>query len=247
MFLLADAQFWQGLGKIVGSDIILAGDNAVVIALAVRSLPGQQQFWGRIFGSLGAVGLRVLFVWLITWLLNVPFLKFVGGILLIWIAFKLLKQNADESDEEHVKEGNSFWHAIWIIVVADIVMSFDNVVAIAGAAHGHMGLVIFGLVFSIPLVIFGSGILSDLMKRFPALVWLGAGLLGHVAGDMILSDERVGGALGQSVALLEHRLPILLGAFIVGLGWWFSRKALPGTPAVADRQESAKAAADPSK
>jgi YjbE family integral membrane protein len=223
--------FWEGLWKIIIADIILAGDNAVVIALAVRSLPERQQFFGRMFGAFGAVVLRVLFVWIVTWLLKVPYLQVVGGAALIWIAYKLVRDQASPTEDVEVNAGASLWQAIWIIVVADVVMSFDNVMAISAASmddsgRTHMGLVIIGLLLSIPLVIFGSGLLSHLMKRFPVLVWLGAGLLGHVAAEMILNDNDVRAALGVETAeMLEHRLPFLLGAIIAGIGWWLSWRA----------------------
>lgn len=222
MFMLADAQFWSGLWQVIVADIILAGDNAVVIALAVRSLPERQQFWGRILGAFGAVALRVAFVWLVSALLKIPYLQFAGGLMLVWIAWKLVHQQAGEDEAGHVREGTTLWQAIWVIVLADVVMSFDNVMAIAGASKGHMGLVVFGLIFSIPLVVLGSGILSDLMKRMPVLIWLGAGLLGHVAGSMMLADVRIHDALGAWTHLLEHRAPIALSAIIAALGWWYS-------------------------
>lgn len=222
MFFLADAQFWTGLWQVIIADIILAGDNAIVIALAVRSLPARQQFWGRIFGALGAVGLRVLFVWIVSWLLKVPFLQLLGGVLLLWIAWKLVRQQPDQDEGGHVKESATLWQAVWVIVIADVVMSFDNVMAIAGASKGHLGLVIFGLLFSIPLVVMGSSILSNLMKRFPFLIWLGAGLLGHVAGHMILADVRVHSLLGAWTHALESTAPLALAAAIAACGWWFS-------------------------
>jgi YjbE family integral membrane protein len=224
--MFEDPQFWSGLWKVIIADIVLAGDNAVVIALAVRSLPERQKFWGRIFGSFGAVALRVLFVWIITWLLAVPFLKLVGALLLVWIALKLVQPEHDGEAGAKVHEGNSLGQAIWIIVVADLVMSFDNVMAISAASKGHMGLVIFGLLLSIPLVVFGSGLLSDLMKRYPIIIWLGAGLLGHVAGDMMLTDTRTRIFLGDLAPLLEHKLPIAMAMGIAALGWWLARKKM---------------------
>lgn len=235
MLILADAQFWTGLWQVIIADIILAGDNAVVIALAVRSLPERQQFWGRILGAFGAVGLRVAFVWIVSWLLKVPFLQLAGGLMLLWIAWKLVRQpHGDEGDAE-VKQGTTLWQAVWIIVVADIVMSFDNVMAIAGASKGHMGLVIFGLLFSIPLVVMGSGLLSNLMKRFPVLIWLGAGLLGHVAGHMMLADVHVKQEVGTWLPLLERTVPIAFAVVITLLGWWFSKA--PATAITARRPE----------
>ncbi len=235
MLLLADAQFWTSLWQVIIADIILAGDNAIVIALAVRSLPAKQQFWGRIFGAAGAVVLRVVFVWVVSWMLRIPYLQFVGGLMLVWIAWKLVREQGGGEEEGHVREAATLWHAIWIIVVADVVMSFDNVMAIAGASKGHMGLVIFGLLFSIPLVVLGSGILSDLMKRLPMLIWLGAGLLGHVAGSMMLADVRIHAAIEPWVHLLDHSVPIVLGAVIAAMGWWYSKQ-----PAVASVEHDEK-------
>jgi YjbE family integral membrane protein len=239
MIAAVSPEFWAGLWKIIIADIILAGDNAIVIALAVRSLPERQQFWGRMFGAFGAVALRVFFVWIVSWLLQVPYLQVVGGVALIWIAYKLVRDQAGEGSEVEVNAGASLWHAIWIIIVADVVMSFDNVMAISAASmdatgHTHMGLVMIGLALSIPLVVFGSGVLAHLMKRFPMLVWLGAGLLGHVATQMILNDHQVRAALGAHlVELLENRLPYLVGALIAGMGWWMSRRAsIRTSPAV---------------
>lgn len=228
MSLVTDHAFWAGLWKVVVADVILAGDNAVVIALAVRSLPVSQQLWGRIFGAFGAVALRVAFVWIVSSLLKVPYLQLVGGILLIWIAWNLVRQHSSDEDEATVRAGASLWHAIWIIVLADLVMSFDNVMAISAASldqngHTRFELVIIGLLLSIPLVIFGSGLLSTLMKRIPLLVWLGAGLLGHVAGHMILEDDRVQSVLAGSGLKVETWLPPLLFALLTALGWWSSR------------------------
>ena len=222
-----DFSFWEGLWKVIVADIVLAGDNAVVIALAVRTLPARQQFWGRIFGAFGAVALRVLFVYLISSLLLVPFLRVVGGVLLIWIAVKLVQpKNIVVEDDDHVRAGTSLFEAIWIIVVADVVMSFDNVMAISGASKGHLGLVIFGLLFSIPLVVIGSGLLSAIMRRFPWMIWLGSGLLGHVAGEMILADPRVRDWLGPVAMRLDQFLPLAFGVSLVALGWFLAR----GTP-----------------
>lgn len=227
MFAVVEPNYWEGLGKIIVADILLAGDNAVVIALAVRTLPPKQQWWGRIIGSLGAVLLRVIFVAIVSKLLDVPFLKLTGGLLLIWIAIKLLRQGNEEETADH-KEASSLWHAIWLIIVADVVMSLDNVIAISGAAGGHFDLVIIGLLFSIPLVVFGSGLLTNLMQKLPWIVWLGAGLLGYVAGEMILTDPKVKAALGNWWLTLLHSIPLQLFAIITLLGWWLARKAKKG-------------------
>jgi YjbE family integral membrane protein len=226
MGFLTDPEFWARWVSIVILDLTLAGDNALVIALAVRTLPTRQQFWGRIGGSLGAVALRLLFIAIISYLLNIPLLQFVGGLLLIWIALKLVRQGAgDEHGGEHVRQGTSLLEAIWIIIVADVVMSLDNVLAVAGAAHGDMVLVVFGVALSLPLVVWGSGILARLMTRYPWIVWLGGGILGYVAGEMILKDPWISGWLGAAAEILHYPLPIILGIALTALGWWFAQGA----------------------
>jgi len=229
-FLLSP-EFWARWLSIVIIDLSLAGDNALVIALAVRTLPRRQQFWGRVWGSLGAVVLRLLFITIITYLLRIPLLQFAGGLLLIWIALKLVRQDAGEGEGEgKARQGTSLWEAIWIIVVADVIMSLDNVLAVAGAAHGDLVLVVFGIAFSLPLVVWGSGILARLMNRFQWIIWLGGGILGYVAGEMILKDTLVAGWLGDVGRALHYPLPVALGALIAGLGWWLARGARAGAP-----------------
>lgn len=197
--------------KIVLTDLVLAGDNALVIALATRGLPSKQQFWGRIFGAGGAVGLRVLFVFIITWLIKIPILQLVAGLMLLWVAWKLVRPQEDALDAaahpDHAGKhtAGSLWHAVRLIIVADVVMSLDNVIAIAGIAkegsdspHGEITLVIIGLLLSIPLVVCGSALISYLMDRFRWLIWLGGAVLGHVAGKIIFQDPAVLGWLGVS-------------------------------------------------
>ena len=225
MNFLMDAEFWARWLSIVILDLTLAGDNALVIALAVRSLPKHQQFWGRIWGSLGAVGLRLLFISIITFLLQIPLLMFVGGLLLIWIAVKLVRQSGGGEGEGHVRQGASLMEAIWIIVVADVVMSLDNVLAVAGAAHGNLVLVVFGIALSLPLVVWGSGLLAKLMNRYPWIIWIGGGILGYVAGEMMLKDPWMKDWLGELSDVLHYVVPVLLGLVLTGLGWWFSRGA----------------------
>lgn len=222
MDFLSDPQFWGKWVSIVLLDIVLAGDNALVIALAVRSLPVKQQFWGRIFGTLGAVALRLIFIVAVTWLLRIPLLRFVGGLVLVWIALKLVAhpQNADGK----VRQGATLKEAIGIIMIADVVMSFDNVMAISGVAQGNLVLVVFGLLLSLPLVVWGSGLLARLMNRFPLIVWLGGGVLGWVAMKMMLDDPIVIEWLGHALAQTLHQIaPYALGAMIAALGWWFAR------------------------
>ncbi len=178
--------FFLSLLNIIVINIILSGDNAVVIALAVRSLPRAQRQRGIIFGAGLAVVLRIVLTFFVSMLLNVEFLKLAGGLLIAWIAFKLLVEVANEDDEG--KEATSIWQALRLILVADLTMSLDNVLAVAAASNGNLFLLIFGLALSIPLVIFTSNLLSSLMDRYPIIIILGALVLGRVAGEMIMSD-----------------------------------------------------------
>jgi YjbE family integral membrane protein len=217
---LLEAEFLSRLWAIILIDLLLAGDNALVIALAVRSLPKRQQLLGRVFGTVGAVLLRVTLIALATALLKVPLLQLLGGLLLMWIAVKLVRPPAEQ--ETRVREGTSLRRAIGIIVVADTVMSFDNVLGVAGAAQGDMRLVVFGIALSIPIVVWGSGLLARLMARFTWIIWLGGGLLGYVAGEMVLADEVVGRSMAGA-HLLDSALPPLLGCAMIVVGWWSGR------------------------
>lgn len=222
MEFLSDPQFWVRWGSIVLLDLVLAGDNALVIALATRTLPPRQQLWGRVWGTLGAVVLRLIFVAIVTWLLKLPLLRFIGGLVLVWIAFKLVHQ--PPGNEAEVRQGRSLGQAIGIIILADVVMSFDNVMAISGAARGDFLLVVFGLALSLPLVVWGSGLLARLMDRLPLIIWLGGGVLGWVAVKMMFDDPLVVQWLGEALARVLHQfVPWLSGAVIALLGWWFAR------------------------
>jgi YjbE family integral membrane protein len=181
--------FLLGGLSIVLIDLLLAGDNALVIALAVRSLPKDERRIGIIGGASGAVVLRVALTTVAARLLTVPYLQIAGGLLILWIALKVLIDASTPPDEALAPK--RFWQAIWYIVVADLTMSTDNVLAIAGASKGNFWLIAFGLALSIPFVVFSSNLLSKLMDRFPALIYLGAGILGHVGGEMILTDPFV--------------------------------------------------------
>ena len=222
IFLL-DPEFWARLLAIVLIDLSLAGDNALVIALAVRSLPPAQQWKARIWGTVGAVGLRVLFIAVVSYLLRIPLLQLVGGLVLVWIAVKLVRPAQAEGG--HVRAGGSLAESIWIIIVADITMSLDNVLAVAAAAHGDLGLVVFGIALSLPLVVWGSGLLSRLMARYRWIIWIGGGVLGYVAGDMMLDDPVLRRWLGAHVDLLADPVPIVLGIAVAALGWWLARNA----------------------
>ena len=180
--------------KIIGINIVLSGDNAVVIALACRGLPPRQRMAGILLGAAAAVLLRIIFTVLIQYLLDVPWLQIAGGLLLFWIAIKLLV--AEEATEESVAAGGSLFEAVKIVAIADIVMSLDNVLAIAGAAKSappdqQMWLIVIGLLISIPLVVFGATLIVTLLTRFPVLVWAGAALLGWIAGELLVSDRVV--------------------------------------------------------
>lgn len=224
MRFLFDPEFWVRWLGIVVIDLTLAGDNALVIALAVRTLPQRQQFLGRLWGTAGAVVLRIIFIAAVTMLLRIPLLHLLGGLLLVWIAVRLVRQ--DPTDEADARQGASLLQAVWIIIIADMAMSLDNVVAVAAAARGDLVLVTFGISLSIPVVVWGSGILARLMTRSPWIVWLGGGILGYVAGEMVLRDPIVRAWLGVDTAsALGRPLPLGLGVILAALGWRFARAA----------------------
>jgi len=221
--VFTEPKFWLGLLEISFLNLLLSGDNALVIALAVRALPRRQRLLGQIWGALGAVVLRLLFVGLVSYLLRIVFLRVVGGLLLVWIAVRLVQ--AETGAESEIRHGASLWDAIWIIIVADITMSLDNVLAIAAAAHGDMLLIMFGIGLSLPIVIWGAGLLAGLMNRYAWIVWLGGGVLGYVAGEMILEDPVIVKTVGDTISFVRHPFPVLLGAVITWLGWRLAQAA----------------------
>jgi YjbE family integral membrane protein len=187
--------FWVAVGQIIMIDILLGGDNAVVIALACRRLPPRQRTKGILWGTAGAIGLRVILIFFALTLLAIPFLKLVGALLLLWIGIKLLLPE-DEAAHAQIQASDKLWAAVKTVIVADLVMSVDNVIAIAGAAQGagqahQMPLVIFGLLVSIPIIVWGSQLVIKLMDRFPWIITAGAMLLGWIAGTMAVSDPAV--------------------------------------------------------
>ena len=220
MTALAEPEFWARLASIILIDLTLAGDNALVIALAVRTLPKRQQFFGRLWGTAGAVVLRLAFIVVATWLLTVPLLQLIGGVLLVWIALRLVRQNG-ESDG-HARQGTTLPQAVRIIMIADAAMSLDNALGVAAAAHGDLLLVVFGIGLSLPLVVWGSGLLAWLMTRFTWIIWLGGGVLGYVAGEMILNDQAVERWLGPLPGWGEAG-PVVLALVIAGVGWRVAR------------------------
>ena len=182
-------EFFMAVMSIVLIDLVLAGDNAVVIAMAVKNLHGKDRQMGIILGSGGAVLIRVICTFLVSQLLNMSFVKLIGGAVVIWIAVKLLTEGTKE--ESHGKECNSLWQALWIIIVADLSMGIDNMLAVGAASHGNLFLLLFGLILSIPMVVFMSSWLSKFMDRYPIILWIGAAVLGKVGGEMMITDPWV--------------------------------------------------------
>jgi len=214
--------------RIIGINIILSGDNAIVIALACRSLPPRQRVIGIILGAGAAVLLRILFTVVVQQLFDVPWLKLVGGLILLWIAVKLL--TAEEASEGSVRSGASVWEAVKIVAIADIVMSLDNVLAIAAAAGGDMNLIILGLIISIPLVVFGATLLTWLLDRLPILVWAGAALLGWVAGELLATEpilqpylQVAADSLGVTAKVVMRTIEVSAAILVVLVGWVLSR------------------------
>lgn len=209
---VGSTQFWLALLEIIWVNILLSGDNAVVIALAARSLPASQQRTAIALGSTGAIVLRIILTIVAAQLLLLPWLKVVGGLLLLYIGISLLKPEG--GDEGPAKEHGSLMSAIRTILLADLVMSLDNVVAVAAAAHGDLVLLVLGLAISIPLVIFGSTLLLKVIERMPIIVWLGAALLGYIAGEMVVSDP----ALVSTVESMADQLHTSIHLIAIATG-----------------------------
>src|SRR5215475_2015544 len=180
--------FWLAVGKIIWINVLLSGDNALVIAMACRGLHGRHRLWGMVIGAGVAVVLLIAFTGLVATLMSLPYLKLIGGLALIVIAAKLLVPE-DESDE--ITAGTTLWHAVRIVVIADIIMSLDNVIAVAAAANGQLSLLVVGLAVSIPMIIAGAALIMLVLDRFPVLIWLGAMLLGWIAGEVIATDPAI--------------------------------------------------------
>ena len=229
MTFLVDPEFWARLVSIVLIDLSLAGDNALVIALAVRSLPAREQWLGRVWGTAAAVALRLLFIAIVSALLTIPLLRFAGGLLLLWIAVRLVRPGG--ADEGEVRHGTSLRQAVWIIVVADVTMSLDNVLAVAAAAHGDFLLVAIGIALSLPIVVWGSGFLARLMAHHAWIIWIGGGVLGYVAGEMMTDDPLVRTWLGDHADTIDDPLSLLLAVGLALLGWWLARSAGSGPTA----------------
>jgi YjbE family integral membrane protein len=216
---LTHAQFYLAALQIIWINVLLSGDNAVVIALACRSLPPKQRIWGMVLGAGVAILLRILFTGIVANVMTLPYLKFAGGVALFWIAIKLIVPQ-DEHGEESVKAADNLWRAVRIVAIADIVMSLDNVIAIAAAAKGDMTLITFGLAVSIPMIIAGAAMLMALLDRFPVLVWAGAALLGWIAGEIMIEDVAVVQWLGEPfVHRYVYWCAAAGAAFVVAAGY----------------------------
>jgi len=225
---MGEGAFWLALVKIIWINILLSGDNAVVIAMACRALPARQRLWGMVIGAGVAVILRIIFTGVVAALMQLPYLKIVGGLALFYIAVKLLVP--EDADDDGVEAVDKLWRAVVTVVIADIVMSLDNVIAIAAAAQGNMALLVIGLAISIPLIVAGAALIMALLDRFPIVIWAGAALLGWIVGEVIATDPAVVSYLTAHVqSVTPHQVEI--GAAIVGAilviavgGYWRSSK-----------------------
>lgn len=216
---MIDAVFWVGLAQIIGINIVLSGDNAVVIALAARSLPHAQRRMAILLGSVGAIVLRVILTVVAAKLLQLPWLRLAGSLLLLWIGVKLVddEDGSDEGDGSG-RTVNGLAGAIRTILIADFVMSLDNVLGVAAAARGDLVLLVLGLIISIPLIVFGSTLILKVMDRFPALVLIGAGLIGYVAGEMLLAEPVLDAVIAKDNALFMHVVPLLAAGLVIAVG-----------------------------
>lgn len=221
--MLGSAQFWVDVFKIIVIDVLLSGDNAVVIALACRNLPPEQRKKGIMFGVSGAIGLRIVLTFFAVSLLSLPFLKLVGAFLLLWIGVKLL-QPEEEHEAGNIKANTHLWGAVKTIIIADFVMSLDNVLGVAAAAHGNVMLLVFGLLVSIPLIAWSSQLVLKLIDRFSFIIYAGGALLGYVAGEMLLSDANVAPVLEGMPHTIHWMLPAFCAALVVLLGMWLAAR-----------------------
>jgi YjbE family integral membrane protein len=217
---MSQTAFWLALGQIIWINILLSGDNAVVIAMACRSLPDRQRKWGMILGAGVAVILRIIFTFIVTTLMEIQFLKAAGAVALLYIAIDLIKPKAHD-DEGAVNAADTLFKAMITIAIADLVMSLDNVVAIAAVAKGSLMLLVIGLGISIPMIVAGSAIVMAMLDRFPVLVWAGAALLGWIAGELFVTDVGVVAYLGADRAH-AWEIPFAVGGalFVLAVGAW---------------------------
>ncbi|KQB94231.1 MULTISPECIES: TerC family protein [Geobacillus] len=217
---LFSPEFWTALLSIVIIDLVLAGDNAIVIGLAARNLPKHQQKKAVIWGTVGAVVIRAMATIFVVWLLKIPGLLLVGGLLLVWIAYKLL---VEEKGHDDIEAGGSLWEAVRTIIIADALMGLDNVLAVAGAAHGHFLLVILGLLISVPIMVWGSTLILKWIERFPIIITIGAGILAWTASKMIVDEPFLKGYFANPV--IKYGFELLLVAAVIAIGTQKKRKA----------------------
>lgn len=222
---IASPQLWVAVLQIIAIDIVLGADNAVVIALACRRLPQKQRNEGIFWGVFGAIALRVILIFFALTLLKISYLKIIGALLLIWIGIKLL-QPEPEVSEHKVDAGATLLGAIKTIIIADAVMSLDNVIAIAGAAKDSIGLVVFGLLISVPIIVWSSRLVMKLMDRFPIVITIGAGLLGWIAGDMVITDTVTKEWVNVNAAFLRWLSPVCGVLVIIMIGKWLTARTL---------------------
>ena len=221
-------QFWLAALEIIVINILLSGDNAVVIALACRNLPAHQRRWGVFWGAIGAIVLRIILTFFAVSLLQLSWLKIVGGALLVWIGIKLIAEEGGEGSPD-VAASDRLMSAVRTVVIADLVMSIDNVLGVAAAAKGSLLLLVFGLVVSVPLVIGGAQLIMRLIERFPILIVAGGGLLGYVAGELVIEDSAVADWVRTHAAWLHWAAPIAGVALVVGPAKWLeARRAKRG-------------------
>jgi YjbE family integral membrane protein len=224
-------QFWISVLQIVAIDILLSGDNAVVIALACRNLPPEQRRKGVLFGVAGAVTLRIVLTFFAVGLLTLPYIKIVGAVLLLWIGIKLLLPE-DDDEGANIQANTHLMGAVKTIIVADFVMSLDNVIGVAAAAKGHFGLLVFGLLISIPMIVWSSQIILKLMDRYPVIIVLGGALLGFVAGEMLLTDMLVKAWTEIWPHWLHWLVPALTALLVVVVGKWLAARRAVTSKAV---------------
>jgi YjbE family integral membrane protein len=220
------APWWSALLAIILIDLVLAGDNAIVIALAARNLPAELQKKAILWGTVGAIAVRSVMTLCVVWLLQIPGLMLVGGLGLLWIAYKLIADTGE--DDDHGPMATTFWGAMKTIIVADALMGVDNVLGVAGAAHGSWDLVILGLLISVPIVVFGSSVVLKLVERFPVIIQLGAAVLAFTAAKMIVGEPLLDNVFdAPSQAVWRWATYVLAIVLVLGAGWWVSKKATP--------------------
>jgi len=220
--MFSTSQFWVDVFKIIMIDLLLSGDNAVVIALACRNLPQAQRKKGIMFGVGGAIGLRIVLTFFAVGLLALPFLKLVGALLLLWIGVKLILPE-EEHGEGNIKAETHLWGAVKTIIVADFVMSLDNVLGVAAAAHGNAWLLVFGLLVSIPMIAWSSQLVLKLIDRYPVIIYAGGALLGYVAGEMLVGEASLK-PLVEVRHYLHWLVPVLCAIFVLAAGWWLAQR-----------------------